>query len=132
MAVLDPLKVVLVNYPEGQTEELDVVNNPEDPGAGTRKVTFARELFGEGRERRRGRGISLSGLGTSASTEMARPGSLSTTEPSLCETPGRRSRRRRRQAAEDLVAYRQLGLVASLPDPVQGTSHPAAAAVEDV
>jgi glutaminyl-tRNA synthetase len=45
MAVLDPLKVVLVNYPEGQTEELDVVNNPEDPGAGTRKVPFARDLF---------------------------------------------------------------------------------------
>ncbi len=45
MAVLDPLKVVLVNYPEGQTEELDVINNPEDPGAGTRKVPFARELF---------------------------------------------------------------------------------------
>jgi len=45
MAVLDPLKVVLVNYSEGQTEELDVINNPEDPGAGTRKVTFARELF---------------------------------------------------------------------------------------
>jgi glutaminyl-tRNA synthetase len=37
--------VVLVNYPEGQMEELDVVNNPEDPGAGTRKVPFARELF---------------------------------------------------------------------------------------
>jgi glutaminyl-tRNA synthetase len=45
MAVLDPLKLVLVNYPEGQTEELDVVNNPEDPAAGTRKVPFARELF---------------------------------------------------------------------------------------
>lgn len=45
MAVLDPLKVVLVNYPEGQTEELDVINNPEDPAAGTRKVTFARELY---------------------------------------------------------------------------------------
>src|SRR3989441_735521 len=45
MAVLDPLKLVLVNYPEGQTEELDVVNNPEDPGAGTRRVPFARELF---------------------------------------------------------------------------------------
>jgi glutaminyl-tRNA synthetase len=45
MAVLEPLKVVLVNYPEGQTEELDVVNNPEDPSAGTRKVPFARELF---------------------------------------------------------------------------------------
>jgi glutaminyl-tRNA synthetase len=45
MAVLDPLKVVLINYPEGQTEELDVINNPEDPAAGTRKVPFARELF---------------------------------------------------------------------------------------
>jgi glutaminyl-tRNA synthetase len=45
MAVLDPIKVVLVNYPEGQTEELDVINNPEDPEAGTRKVTFARELY---------------------------------------------------------------------------------------
>jgi glutaminyl-tRNA synthetase len=45
MAVLDPLKVVLVNYPEGQTEDLDVINNPEDPDAGTRKVPFARELY---------------------------------------------------------------------------------------
>ena len=45
MAVLDPLKVVLTNYPEGQTEELDVVNNPEDPAAGTRRVPFARELY---------------------------------------------------------------------------------------
>ncbi len=45
MAVLDPLKVVLVNYPEGETEELDVINNPEDPDAGTRKVPFARELY---------------------------------------------------------------------------------------
>src|SRR5436305_10421776 len=45
MAVLEPLKVVLVNYPEGQTEALDVVNNPEDPGAGIRKLPFARELF---------------------------------------------------------------------------------------
>ncbi|UCH35843.1 MAG: glutamine--tRNA ligase/YqeY domain fusion protein [Armatimonadota bacterium] len=45
MAVMNPLKVVLVNYPEGQVEELDAVNNPEDPSAGTRKVPFARELF---------------------------------------------------------------------------------------
>ena len=45
MSVLEPLKVVLTNYPEGQTEELDVINNPEDPGAGTRKVTFGRELY---------------------------------------------------------------------------------------
>lgn len=45
MAVLDPIKVVLTNYPEGQTEELDVINNPEDPEAGTRKVPFSRELY---------------------------------------------------------------------------------------
>jgi glutaminyl-tRNA synthetase len=45
MAVLDPLKVVLVNYPEGRTEEMAVVNNPEDPSAGTRKVPFGRELY---------------------------------------------------------------------------------------
>jgi glutaminyl-tRNA synthetase len=45
MAVLRPVKVVLTNYPEGQVEEFDVVNNPEDPTAGTRKVAFARELY---------------------------------------------------------------------------------------
>ncbi|MCC6729846.1 MAG: glutamine--tRNA ligase/YqeY domain fusion protein [Chthonomonadales bacterium] len=45
MAVLDPLKVVLINYPEGTAEEVDVVNNPEDPDAGTRRVPFARELY---------------------------------------------------------------------------------------
>ncbi len=45
MAVIDPIKVVLTNYPEGQTEEMDVINNPEDPDAGTRKVPFARELY---------------------------------------------------------------------------------------
>jgi glutaminyl-tRNA synthetase len=45
MAVLDPLKVTLTNYPEGKTEELDCVNNPEDPGAGTRKVPFNRVLY---------------------------------------------------------------------------------------
>jgi len=45
MAVLDPVRVVLVNYPEGQVEELDAVNNPEDASAGTRKVPFSRELF---------------------------------------------------------------------------------------
>jgi glutaminyl-tRNA synthetase len=45
MAVLRPLRVVLTNYPEGRTEELEAVNNPEDPAAGTRKVPFARELF---------------------------------------------------------------------------------------
>ncbi len=45
MGVLNPLKVVIENYPEGQEEELDAVNNPEDPGAGTRKVPFSRELY---------------------------------------------------------------------------------------
>ena len=45
MAVLRPLKVVITNYPEGKTEELDAVNNPEDPSAGTRKVPFSREIY---------------------------------------------------------------------------------------
>ncbi len=45
MAVLRPLKMVLVNYPEGQVEEIEAVNNPEDPSAGTRRVPFSRELF---------------------------------------------------------------------------------------
>ena len=45
MAVLRPLKVVLVNYPEGQVEELDSPNNPEDPEAGSRKIPFSRELY---------------------------------------------------------------------------------------
>jgi glutaminyl-tRNA synthetase len=45
MAVLRPLKVVIENYPEGQVEELDVINNPEDETAGTRKVPFSRDLF---------------------------------------------------------------------------------------
>jgi len=44
MGVLRPLKVVLENYPDGQVEEMDVINNPEDPAAGTRKVPFSREL----------------------------------------------------------------------------------------
>lgn len=45
MGVLRPLKVVITNYPEDQVEELDAVNNPEDPSMGTRKVPFSRELF---------------------------------------------------------------------------------------
>ncbi len=45
MAVLDPLKVVIENYPEGQSEELDAVNNPEDEEAGMRKVPFSRTLY---------------------------------------------------------------------------------------
>jgi glutaminyl-tRNA synthetase len=44
-AVLRPLKVVIENYPEGQVEELDAVNNPEDAAAGTRRVPFSRELW---------------------------------------------------------------------------------------
>src|SRR6516162_9347988 len=45
LVVLRPIKIVLTNYPEGKAEELDAVNNPEDPSAGTRKVPFARELY---------------------------------------------------------------------------------------
>ena len=45
MAVIDPVKVVLTNWPEGKVEELEAVNNPEDPSAGTRKVAFSRELW---------------------------------------------------------------------------------------
>jgi glutaminyl-tRNA synthetase len=47
LAVLRPLKLVIENYPEGKTEELDAVNNPEDPAAGTRRVPFGRELYVE-------------------------------------------------------------------------------------
>jgi glutaminyl-tRNA synthetase len=45
MGVLRPLKVIIDNYPEGQEEELDAINNPEDPDAGTRKIPFSRELY---------------------------------------------------------------------------------------
>ncbi|MCB9784098.1 MAG: glutamine--tRNA ligase/YqeY domain fusion protein [Candidatus Omnitrophica bacterium] len=45
MAVLDPLKVVITNYPEDQVEELEAVNNPEDESAGTRKVPFSRVIY---------------------------------------------------------------------------------------
>ena len=45
MAVLDPLKVVIANYPEDAEEEIDAVNNPEDPSMGKRKVPFSKELF---------------------------------------------------------------------------------------
>jgi len=47
MAVLRPLRVVIDNYPEGQVEELDAVNNPEDPSMGTRKIPFSRVLYVE-------------------------------------------------------------------------------------
>jgi glutaminyl-tRNA synthetase len=47
MAVLRPLRLVIENYPEGQVEELDAVNNPEDPGMGTRKAPFSRVLLVE-------------------------------------------------------------------------------------
>ncbi|MBC7239255.1 MAG: glutamine--tRNA ligase, partial [Chloroflexi bacterium] len=45
MAVLRPLKVILDNYPEGLVEELEAINNPEDPSAGTRKVPFSKVLY---------------------------------------------------------------------------------------
>jgi glutaminyl-tRNA synthetase len=45
MAVLRPVKVMIENYPEGQVEELDAINNPEDEGAGARKIRFSRELW---------------------------------------------------------------------------------------
>jgi glutaminyl-tRNA synthetase len=45
MAVLRPLKVVITNYPEGQSEELEAINHPDDPAAGTRKIAFGRELY---------------------------------------------------------------------------------------
>jgi glutaminyl-tRNA synthetase len=45
LAVLRPIKVVITNFPEGKTDELDAVNNPEDPSSGTRKIPFSRELF---------------------------------------------------------------------------------------
>jgi glutaminyl-tRNA synthetase len=45
MAVLRPLKVVIENYPDGESEALEAVNNPEDPAAGTRQVPFSRELY---------------------------------------------------------------------------------------
>ena len=47
MAVLRPLKVVIENYPEGQTEELEAVNHPDDPARGTRRIAFGRELYVE-------------------------------------------------------------------------------------
>ena len=45
MAVLDPLKLVITNYPEGQTEMMELENNPENPDAGTRQVPFTKELY---------------------------------------------------------------------------------------
>ncbi len=45
MAVLNPLKVVITNYPDGQVDELDAINNPEDPEAGTRKVPFSKVIY---------------------------------------------------------------------------------------
>jgi len=47
MAVLRPLKVVIENYPEGKTEELEAINHPDNPGAGTRRIRFGRELYVE-------------------------------------------------------------------------------------
>ncbi len=44
-AVIDPVKLIITNYPEGKTEELEAINNPEDPEAGTHTITFSRELW---------------------------------------------------------------------------------------
>ena len=45
LAVLRPIKIVLTNYPEGKTEELDAINNPEDSDAGMRRISFSRDLY---------------------------------------------------------------------------------------
>lgn len=45
MAVLNPLKVIITNYPEGQSEEMDIINNPEDPQGGSRRLTFSGEIY---------------------------------------------------------------------------------------
>lgn len=45
MGVINPIKVVIVNYPEGRVEELEAVNNPEDPAMGSRQIPFSRELY---------------------------------------------------------------------------------------
>jgi glutaminyl-tRNA synthetase len=45
MAVVEPLKLVITNYPEGQTEEVELVNNPEEPDSGSRMIPFGREIF---------------------------------------------------------------------------------------
>jgi glutaminyl-tRNA synthetase len=45
MAVLRPLKVVIDNYPQGKVEELEAINNPEDPAAGSRRIPFSREIY---------------------------------------------------------------------------------------
>ena len=45
MAVLDPLRVIITNYPKGQVEELDAINNPEDPQTGKRKIPFSSEIY---------------------------------------------------------------------------------------
>ena len=45
LAVVRPIKIVITNYPEGKVEELEAVNNPEDPSAGTRRIPFGRELY---------------------------------------------------------------------------------------
>lgn len=45
MTVIDPIKVVLTNYPENKTEELVIENNPEDESMGSRQVTFSRNIY---------------------------------------------------------------------------------------
>lgn len=45
MGVLDPLKLIITNYPEGKTEEMEIINNPEDESMGSRKIPFSREIY---------------------------------------------------------------------------------------
>ena len=81
MAVLRPLKVVIENYPEGQVEELDAVNNPEDPSAGIRRVPFSRELYIErttsARSRRRSTSASRPGARCACATATSSSASAS-------------------------------------------------------
>ena len=89
LAVLRPLKVVIDNFPEGKTEELDAVNNPEDPSAGTRKLPFfVSELYIERRRLpRRRRPSSSSAWRPAARSACAGPSSSSATRSSRMTRP---------------------------------------------
>ena len=83
MAVLDPLKVVITNYPEGETDELDAVNNPEDESVGSRKVPFGRELWIERDDFMDGSSAQVLPIGSGArSADRATPTSSRATRSS--------------------------------------------------
>ena len=87
--VLDPLKVVVTDYPEGQVEEMDVPNNPEDPEAGTRKVAASRASCGSSATTSwRSRCASSSGSRPAARCGCARPTSSPATRSSRTRTAG--------------------------------------------